>query len=275
MAAVNALSSFVASVALSNTFTPENAPDPAHLPWLMALYDAILDDDDEIRAAAASAAAPLLSYQSLVPVEASRRLLRWLSTTYGSVDEFRAYVACRMTANHVSPALTSFLSPNHEEDNNSSSNITPTTKLLQGWTSAGTQLERAMRPDDALFAVEEQNLYFDELVEACRWRDVFSSLVPNPLTSSPEVVATLKDWTLAGLEAVKRLAGANPHDGALGWTSKPDVFAICGWILTCGAALAKVGDADALEALDRFRDAAWETELHGLLCKLYEDVLGA
>ncbi|OTA66695.1 hypothetical protein K449DRAFT_325817 [Hypoxylon sp. EC38] len=253
MAAVGAISSFSTSVAY--TFTPGTTPDPAHLPWLLALYDALNDDDDEIRAAAASAASPLLSNQRLVSVEAGRRLLRWLLACYGTVEEFRSHVACRMAGHSPTPTPSS------------NSPVATAASLLENWIPAEAQLAEAMRFDDSLFVVEEQNLYVDEVRETRRWRDVFSSLppLPTPSSSSLSAEATLSHWTLAGLQTLTHIVRSEGRDGPLGWTSKPEVFAICARILVSGFALAAAGDLGIKEELRRFRDGGRKAEVHGLL----------
>ncbi|KAI1144095.1 hypothetical protein F5Y05DRAFT_363612 [Hypoxylon sp. FL0543] len=264
MAAVSAIASISAN--LASTFTAETIPNPVHLPWLLALYDALNDDDDEIRAAAASAAAPLLSDQRLVSVEAGRRLLRWLVGRYGAVSEFRAHVVCRMTGHSTS---TSSLITQDSGDNTAA-------RLLENWTPAETQLAEAMRFDDSLFVIEEQNLYVDEVRETRRWRDAFSSLPPLPAPSpSPSAEeAALSQWTLAGLQTLTRLAGAEGGDGPLGWTSKPEVFAICARILVSGSALAMAGNRGIKEEMRRFWDEGRRAEVHGLLLGMCEGLDG-
>ncbi|KAI2469215.1 putative death-receptor fusion protein-domain-containing protein [Annulohypoxylon bovei var. microspora] len=250
MAAVLAMRSFSSSVSFS---TPDTPLDVAHLPWLLALYDALNDDDDEIRAAAALAATPLLSNQRLVSVEAGQRLLRRLLAWYGAVDEFRTHVACCMTG-HLPQAST----PSSDRD--------PTADLFSAWTPASAQLAEAMRFDDSLFVIEEHNLYVDEVREARRWCGVFSSLPTLSSIPSPSPVETpLSQWTLAGLQALTRLARSEARDGPLGWTAKPEVFAICARILVGGAALAATGIAEVGEELRKFRDEGQRAEIHGLL----------
>ncbi|KAI1417846.1 hypothetical protein F5Y13DRAFT_201368 [Hypoxylon sp. FL1857] len=270
MAAVGAIGSFSANVV--SVFAPETTPDPSHLGWLMALYDALNDDDDEIRAAAASAAAPLLSNQTFVSVEAGRRLLRWLLDRYGAVDEFRAHVACRM-AGH-SPSASS--SPLTQDSGDITAAAAAT--LLGDWIPAEAQLAEAMRFDDSLFVVEEQNLYVDEVRETRRWRDVFSSLPPlpssqTPSQSSPSAEATLSQWTLAGLQTLTCLVKTERGDGPLGWTSKPEVFAICARILVSSSALA-ANHAEIKEELRRFRDEGRAAEIHGLLLGMCDGLDG-
>ncbi|KAI1467217.1 putative death-receptor fusion protein-domain-containing protein [Daldinia caldariorum] len=279
MAAVSAMNSFSNSIA--SRFTSTNtSPGSAHLPWLIALYDALNDDDDEVRAAAASAATPLLSNQHLVSVEAGRRLLHWLSAHYGDVDEFRAHVVCRMTGNipSLSLSLPGSSHPTLEQDlADSTSPIAKT--LLQGWTPPEAQLADAMRFDDSLFVVEEQNLYVDEVREAYRWSNIFSSLPPSSSScSSSEAAATittaaLSQWCLSGLDALSRIAVAQGVDGPLGWTSKPEVFAICARVVIGGVAAlattAAAGGGDERvrvgKALRRFRDEGRRAEVSGLL----------
>ncbi|KAI1378260.1 putative death-receptor fusion protein-domain-containing protein [Hypoxylon crocopeplum] len=259
MAAVEAMASFSTSV----TFTNETTPSSAHLPWLLALYDALNDDDDEIRAAASSAATPILSNQRLISVEAGRRLLRWLVIHYGAADEFRAHVACRMAGHTPSPP---------PDPRNPSIDT-----LLAGWTPTEAQLAEAMRFDDSLFVIEEQNLYVDEVREAHRWRGVFASL-PSPSSSlsvsCSAIEATLSRWTLAGLQTLTRIAKAEGRDGPLGWTSKPEVFAICARVLVSGSALAVAGDTGVRGELRRFRDEGRGAEVHGLLLGMCDGLDG-
>ncbi|KAL7626272.1 hypothetical protein AAE478_003042 [Parahypoxylon ruwenzoriense] len=273
MAAVSAMGSFAASIAPTLVVEQQQQQqqhhvDSAHLPWLLALYDALNDDDDEVRAAAALAAAPILANQRLVSVEAGPRLLRWLLACYGVVDEFRAHVACRLAG----------LIPSSDPSQSAAASV-----LLEDWTPAEAQLAQAMRFDDSLFIVEEQNLYIDEVREAHRWRDVYLSLPPlsspspSPSSSqgpndnnssppsSPAIRATLSHWVLSGLRTLTRLAAAEgEEDGPPGWTSKPEVFAICARILVAGAALADA-DAEIRGELRRFRDQGAGAGVHGLL----------
>ncbi|KAI1085719.1 putative death-receptor fusion protein-domain-containing protein [Whalleya microplaca] len=239
MAAITAMNSLSSSIPLASA----QSPDPAHLPWLLALYDALNDDDDELRAAAAAATTPILA-QPLVSIEAGHRLLLWLRMRYGDSEEFRAHVACRLVG-HTS--------------------VSAGVGIGVDWTPAETQLEAAMRFDASLFAVEEQNLYVDEVRETARWRDVFASL--ESATTSATIDEALAQWTRGGLRALTRIADGR-IDGPLGWTAKPEVFAICARVLTCAAALAAKGGGDK-EVAGLLR-GFWElgkrdAEVHGLL----------
>lgn len=221
-------------------------PPTCHLPWLLALYDALNDDDYEVRDIAAAATTPILG-KPLVSMEACSRLLVWLSQHFGHADEFRTHVACRMVGH---PAVTSRL----------------TDAVLSAWVAAADQLAGAMQFDDALFVVEEQNLYVDEVREARRWRGVFASL-PHPADGA--ALRALASWTAAGLHTLAGLAEAD--DGVLGWTSKPEVFAICSRIVVGGTALAG-RDPGVKDALLDFLGKGRRTRAHGLLLSMCEVV---
>ncbi|KAK6864176.1 hypothetical protein PG995_000704 [Apiospora arundinis] len=223
----------------------------AHLPWLLALYDALNDDDEEIREVAAMATEPILG-RSVVAMEANRRLLAWLVEHYGATtstgNELQIQVASRMMGHYP---LTSRLRSD---------------TVLGQWQPAEQQLASAMRFDDSLFVIEEQNLYIDEVREARRWRVAFQGISYND-NSSSEVLAALVEWTTSGLKTLARLAESD--DGVLGWASKPDVFAICTRVVNLGAALAG-SHPGVKEELQRFSDAGQKNRVHGLLLSMCE-----
>jgi hypothetical protein len=240
MAGTQAILSFTAH-------SPLSIQSPANIPWLLALYDYLNDDDEEIREIAASATSPILG-KPLVSIEASARLLSWLAQHYGSTDEFRTHVACRMIGHPAAPAQA-------------------TDAILPSWVPAGVQLARAMRFDDSLFVVEEQNLYIDEVREALRWRDVFLSLPSHPNDGGSAALAALTDWTTVGLRTLQ--VHAEGDDGVLGWTSKPEVFAICSRVVICGVALAEKR-GDVKRELRMFAEKGGEKRVHELLLGMCE-----
>ncbi|RYP50459.1 hypothetical protein DL768_004051 [Monosporascus sp. mg162] len=311
MAAVAAVKSFSEAVPPSADVSANPDVGRAHLPWLLALYDALNDDDEEVREAAARAAAPVLGGHPMASIEAAARLLAWLRGRYGSDAEFRAHAAGRVIGHRAAYDIPGEEGPG-------------------AWTPAEQQLRVAMRFDGALFVVEEQNQYVDEVREAYRWRDVLfpppsspSSAAATAAASTAPELRALAAWTLAGLRTLTRLLRAgvgeeteaeaeaeaeveaqkmrddddDDDDGPLGWTSKPQVFAICARILISATALLSAGpapsspsgddgnnrttttaattteggaDADDLrgeigEALRAFRDAGRGARVHGLL----------
>lgn len=214
--------------------------EQAHLPWILALYDSLNDDDDEVRAVAATAAGNVLGGQSLSSIEASTQLLDWLCKEFGNTDEFRTHVACRMVGH-------------------ASSDSQPVGSLPASWTPAAEQLSLAMRFDDALFVVEEQNLYIDEVRESGRWKGAFATCFPPslPVAADESILGPLSAWTLTALQALIQIAdkpdqSPSNRDGPLGWTAKPAVFAICHRILICAVCLAGTGSRDSANSDDRF-----------------------
>ncbi|KAI2642567.1 hypothetical protein GGS21DRAFT_498499 [Xylaria nigripes] len=235
IAAVEAIASLSSCVRFFHDNSENRNPlfHPAHLPWLLALYDALTDDDVEVREAAAKAAIPVLG-RDLVPVEAGVRLLCWLGTHFGHDSDFRVHVVGRMIGHNF--GSTSFVSTHDGEGNEA--------KVVgMDWVSAKSQLEEAMRFDDSLFVVEEHNQYIDEVREAKRWTDVFLSLnSPSAEGFGVNANEALSKWTLEGLRILNRITQSESTtggDGPLGWTSKPQVFAICARILTCASAITR------------------------------------
>ncbi|KAI1154646.1 putative death-receptor fusion protein-domain-containing protein [Nemania diffusa] len=234
--AINSLSSIVRF--------PHDSPSKihqSHLPWLLALYDVLTDDDVEVREAAARAAKPILGL-AFVPAEAGVRLLRWLTARFGHEPDFLMHVGGRMVGHNF--GSTCFI----------------TTYDIGGilakenglnWVSAKTQLADAMRFDDSLFVIEEHNQYIDEVREAKRWTDVFLSVNSSTVTNSRNIInKALAEWTLAGLRALTGISQSESTeggDGPLGWTSKPEVFAICARILICASTLARLKNTHGQE----------------------------
>lgn len=162
----------------------------------MALYDVLNDDDDEVRHVGSAAARSLLG-RLLVPVEAANALLTWLSEMFKDSSTFRGIVAARMVGSHG------------------------TLDASVEWKSAEEQLNMALTFDDALFVIEESNLFVDEVREAKRWSRVFASL---SWSSTDESLVKLNSWVAGGLNQLSQLTSKS--DGPLGWASTPEVFAI-------------------------------------------------
>ncbi|KAJ9154737.1 tRNA (Cytidine(32)-2'-O)-methyltransferase non-catalytic subunit TRM732 [Pleurostoma richardsiae] len=241
-AAVSAVKSFTATARAIWT-------EPACLPLILTLYDAMNDDDDEIRDIAALAAAVILG-QSLVPLEASSALLDWTARTFGHLHEFRWYVVARMTGNstvRATPAQT-----------------TGYDSAPLGGPSPARLFKEALRVDDELFAVEEQNLWVDEVRETQRWAGVFEATTDWD-GSDNGLLAGLRKWAGEALDALLDTL-RREDDGPLGWSSKPEAFALCTRAVLCGRAVAeKTGEESLRAALDGVRDAGRRSRFHGLL----------
>lgn len=201
------------------------------VPIHLALYDALNDDDDEVRDEAAAAVKYLLG-DALTPLEASDRLLSWLSATFPSSDTLRRAVVSRLTGS-----------------------IRNTVTGRQS-VSATAQLDAALAVDDSLFVVEEQNLFVDEAREAARWTAVLRAVHWTP--SEAELLATLDSWLREGLAGIQNmLAGDAAADGPLGWASNPQAFGVCSLVLLGSVTMVSAGHAstELRDAVDATRQA--------------------
>ncbi|KAM0252518.1 hypothetical protein ACHAQJ_007693 [Trichoderma viride] len=195
---------FAAAQSLCSFFSVAGASSTSeeYLPVIIVLYDTLNDDDDEVREAGSAAARSILG-QNLVPLEASSRLLQWLIQHFNTSTELKAIAASRIAGHRASLTAT------------------------QPWGSPDAQLAAALRSDDSLFAVEEQNLFIDEVREANRWATVFQNLKGGEEDS--KILNKLDEWLCNGLAQIQQLL--EQEDGPLGWASNPHVFAICTSIL--------------------------------------------
>jgi hypothetical protein len=240
-----------------SAFSPSNPP-PA-LPPLLALYDALNDDDDEVRDTAAAAAAPLLG-RAYEPIETADRLLDAVVASHDSLPA-DAVLSLAETA----AARLQSLAP----------------------APVAVTVARVLAAEDALFVVEEQNLFFDEVREARRWAVVLTSALsllpePSPAAAAPTPAErAVVAWSLAGIHdicttATATYATADPSapvaadDGPLGWSTRPDIFAACAAVVVAAAALVRVGRAvdELLPAVHELRAVAKRARLSGLLLEL-------
>lgn len=140
-------------------------------------------------------------------------------------------------------------------------------------------LNAAMNKETVLFDEEKLNLYIDPVKEAATWSHVLkrSSLVNCPQAT----IDSFTTWTTEGLETLISLTRSQ-IDGPLGWTSKPDVFALGMRVLCATDALlelrtksrkVKVRGSFLRRKLRELADVGGEMELHGLWLKKIELVL--
>lgn len=149
---------------------------------------------------------------ALVPIEAANRLLQLLTRRFGSAPAFKSMVADRIVGHFGIRAAT--------------------VTVGRTWEPAEVQLSKAMEFDDSLFAVEEQNLFIDEVRETKRWIEAFDSL---DWAADDESLVRLNDWIISGLAHLGKLAAV--EDGPLGWASNPTLFAICSRLIRGSAAV--------------------------------------
>lgn len=217
----------------------------------LVLYDLLSDDDDEIRDIAARATGKLLRAQGsqdtedFVPLLASHRLARYLAKTYSNSSDLSKEAVRRLTNTHSPTPLFS--------------------------TPFAQTLKEQRKEDTALFATEKQNLYKDDTLDAIYWSRILIAIhIPSPLLRS------LNNWVLDALVVLSRTA-EEEEDGALGWTSKAEVFTLGIRVLCAAEVVLKWGHGDAkgkvLKALRRFANVGSEREVHGLWLDRVEGVL--
>lgn len=217
LATVESLCSFFNTIESDESWAGEE-----HVSAILALYDSLNDDDDDIRDTGSAAVKSILG-QALVPIEAANRLLSWLTKHYCNNPTFRQIVVRRIMGDSRYPS--------------------PELNVI----SVKDQLQEAMKFDDSLFVIEEQNLFVDEVRETQRWISVYESL---EWESNDPALEALTTWTSAGLEAMHSLV--SQEDGPLGYGSKPEVFAILSRVIRTSAALTRHHpDNELRESIDK------------------------
>lgn len=195
-AAISSISS------LHHIWTMDNTSVTLRLSLLV--YDALNDDDDEIRDIAAHIATRIMlgkqyktEMRDAVPLLASQRLTEYLARTYPESkvlceEALRRLVGC---------GFDSELFGGEFED----------------------MLGRARKEDNSLFVQEKQNLFVDGNREAVMWSRVLRRVSANAVRRA--LARWFAMWVMDGIALLTTTARTGV-DGPLGWTSKPDVFAL-------------------------------------------------
>ncbi|KAH3938806.1 hypothetical protein HBH70_243090 [Parastagonospora nodorum] len=228
---------FAAAQSLSALSSIWHADGPLILALSLILHTLLNDDDDEIRTLAARTTSILLHSQShpntnhTVPLLSSHHLAAFLAQKFATSLTLVRELSRRL--------------------------IDPSTPFAQELDSARTE-------NTALFAQEKQNLYLDPALDYVLYsRILMHSNVPA------STYRQIQTYTLAALALLTQTA-RQEKDGALGWSSKPDVFALVVRVI-CAAEV--VLGAEVMVGLRRFADALEAGEGHGLLVERVEGVL--
>ena len=184
--------------------TPE-LPSAQQTDLAFMVYDMTNDDDDDIRNIGAEAATQMnfgLSSQNHrgqvpVPRVAGQMLCVYI---------FKSQDSSRDAASEALRRLVGSSPGQHER-------FRPIKELL----------DKVSNQRDALFGVEKPNLYIDPVREAKVWSRVLKIVQPHYLEQ--EVLSDLTQWCIDSLERL-RARSQGETDGPLGWTSKPEVFAL-------------------------------------------------
>lgn len=241
-----AAASSVASLTHIWTLNPASkATGPLLLALSLICYDLLNDDDSDIRHIAALASTKLLRAQGkpglkdAVPLLTSHRLANFMATSFPRSRDLVTESLHRLTGGLSVPFTAT--------------------------------LKQARKEDTSLFAKEKQNLYADTSLDAISFsRILLHTPIPHPL------LHTLTTWVQSALAHLTSTAHSEP-DGALGWTSKSDVFALGMRVFSAAEVVLKWGEAgkrvDVLQALSVFLDVGREKEVHGLWLGRVERVL--
>lgn len=174
-----------------------------YLQAILVVYDSLNDDDSEIRELASCTAKRILearstqSVQSMVPLVASQKLSQHLIAVFPTSIALMKEGLWRLTG---SKFRNGCLDP-----------------------SAIQQFSEAQYESKALFAIEKQNLFVDDVREAVIWSRVLKRLSKQAF--SAEHATALSKWVTGGLAKMIEAADAE-IDGPLGWASKSDIFVL-------------------------------------------------
>jgi hypothetical protein len=229
---------------------------------ILLTYDVLNDDDEELRDIGASIAKTILEgnrshpgTSDHVPLVASQKLAGYLVKNYRSSTELCRDAIKRMTGSQISVS-GDYIHP----------------------SSIG-RLENAVKEDTALFVIEKQNLFVDEVRKAILWSQVLKNLSTRAITQS--LATELTKWVKEGLDALTLRIEAE-YDGALGWCSKPDVFIFFMQIICAADVLmvwrlrtkkVQVRGSQVRMALVRLLTAGIKNGLHEMLAERIERVL--
>ncbi|KAL8696436.1 MAG: hypothetical protein Q9201_007659 [Fulgogasparrea decipioides] len=213
-AAVDSLAGFL-EIVKDTAYGTQRSPEMLQL--YLILYDSLLDDDEVVRDSGAAAVLKLdLSavfrdgsedpqVPQMVPA-AREKLLDLLVAQYEDSSILGMESVQRLVGVRFVAAL-----PHGAQE----------ACQIQRYSSPSALFEKIRKDDTTLFVEEKQNLYVDEAQEACNWRRVLISV--EWTTNSTGILNGLRHWAIEGVETLIKLTQKEP-DGALGWTSKPNVF---------------------------------------------------
>ncbi|KAF2844857.1 HEAT repeat protein-like protein [Plenodomus tracheiphilus IPT5] len=252
-AAIQSLTA-IPNISTASPLSPSTGP--LILALALLLHTLLSDDDDEIRFLAAKTTHTFLLLQShppsqsltapTPPIPTTNRLTHYLCTTFPS----------------TSPPLLSTALRNL-------TNTPPHHPLFS--TPFSTTLAETRKQDSALFATEKQNLYHDPTLDTLHWIHILKSTTPPRSVS-----AHLSAWILSALTSLTDTLRSE-GDGALGWCSKSEVFALVGRVLGGVDVLFAWGVVEwgeILVGLARFEGVGGEKGVHGLVLQRVRGILG-
>jgi hypothetical protein len=219
----------------------------------IVLYDLLNDDDDEIRDLAASTTGSFLrlqgkdTFKDTVPISTTHRLAAYLITAF-STSQYLATEAIRRLTNTHSPTLPFYI-------------------------PFAETFAQEREEDTSLFAQEKQNLYKDDTLDTILWSRILCSLSSSATPESLRIGLTT--WILDGLTTLMQTA-EKEGDGALGWSTKAEVFTLGMRIFCASEVVMKWGGGEKVEVvkmLSRFSEVGTERGIHGLWIERVQGLL--
>lgn len=197
--------------------------DHVFLDVYLVLYDMLNDDDEELRDIATATASWVLSYSSvslskavaLSPLNAASLLAEFIARNYADSN-----LLCQKIIWYSTGQETRI------------GGSIDKTKLVP----VSDTISEHRKESTVLFVEEKQNLFIDEVREVNIWP---KKLLHLRETSYDEAtLKTLFAWASNGLDyLVKATSNDSGKDGLLGWTSKPEIFALGIRVISIAAAL--------------------------------------
>ncbi|OKL63320.1 hypothetical protein UA08_01801 [Talaromyces atroroseus] len=194
---------------------PDQSADTSlvSLELYMLLHDMLNDDDDELRSLSALIASRILSYSALFPnrtvalssVPASESLTEFMAVTYSSQSSLFHHSIARL------------MGPSIRQKDRSRPDFIPFKTLFEGYCTESA----------VLFEVEKQNLFIDDVRECDNWTKVFKQL--DRSIHDKDMISKLAKWASEGLGYLNDRMAPSPdrqEDNIMGWTSKPEVYAL-------------------------------------------------
>jgi hypothetical protein len=229
---------------------------------ILLTYDILKDDEEEIRDIGASIATNILACglrksgaPEMVPLVAGQKIAGYLAKNYRNSPDLCRRAIERMTGSRLFGL---------ESDSSHSSSV--------------DRLNGAAKEDTALFVVEKQNLFVDDVREAILWSQVLKKMSTTSIANNTVVFFT--EWATDGLDLL--IQKMEEEDGALGWCSKQDVFIVFMQILCAADVLLtwrlktkkmKIRGSEVRGALMRLLKAGLRNGLHEMLVAKIENII--
>ena len=239
-----------------------NLPRTLQAEIAFTIYVIMIDDDDEIRQIGAEITIDMLD--GLQP----KRKARGIPIPTTACQMLCAYLVRQHTRSER--VITEALARTTGAIYVRKPNFTPVLERLQ----------TLLAEQDALFAVEKQNLYIDPVREASIWSRVLKRL--DIFLLPPTTAADFTVWTLEGLDTLLNQTSKD-RDGPLGWTSKPQIFALGMQVFSSADVLlewrvryprkVKIRGSELRRKLWELRIKGLEMELHPLWIEEIERIL--